>query len=251
MIGIIARHECTSLLRSTQTWIITALLAGLFGFQFLKQLEGFLSVQAQLALQDHPIGLTGFMNVRYLEPLALAFTLVAPLFAMRSFSDEFRHQTYALWQSSPVSAVALALGKFLGVFLVLLLNILIAIGMLAVMQQLTPIDWPLLLSAALGLSLCTAACAACGLFFSSLTRQSLIAIVASLALLFISWMLGSANVSTLPLQSLADLSIATHLHGFFQGYIQTRDVAFFVLMTTLFLGLTIIRLDSLRQKGNP
>ena len=34
-----------------------------------------------------------------------------------------------------------------------------------------------------------------------------------------------------------------------QGYIQTQDIAFFLLMTGLFLGLTIIRLDSLRQSG--
>ena len=251
MIGIIARHEGASLLRSMQVWIIMALLAGLFGFQFLKQLEVFLSVQARLALQDHPVGLTGFMSVRYLEPLALAFTLAAPLFAMRSFSDEFRHQTYALWQSSPVSAVSLTVGKFLGVYTVLLLSVILAVGMLGIMQLMTPVDWPLLLSAGLGLSLCTAACTACGIYFSSLTRHSLIAIVASLALLFISWMLGSAGGDTLPLQGLSDLSIAPHLHGFFQGYVQTRNIAFFVLMTALFLGLTIIRLDSLRQKGHP
>ncbi len=249
MIGIIARHEGATLLRSMQTWIIAALLAGLFGFQFLKQLEAFIAIQTQLAAQDHPVGLTGFMSVRYLEPLALAFTMVAPLFAMRSFSDEFRQQTYALWQSSPVSTAALALGKFLGVFLVLLALVLLAISTLAVMQWLTPIDWPLLLSSFLGLSLCTAACTACGLYFSSLTQHALVAIIASLALLFTSWMLGSATAGVLPLHLLTSLSIATHLNGFFQGYVQTQDIAFFLLMTSLFLGLTIIRLDSLRQSG--
>ena len=75
------------------------------------------------------------------------------------------------------------------------------------------------------------------------------AIVASLALLFISWMLGSASFGALPLQGLKELSIANHLRGFFQGFVQTRDIAFFALTTVLFLGLTIIRLDSLRQAG--
>lgn len=249
MIGIIARHEGASLLRSMQVWLITALLAGLFGFQFLKQLEAFLAIQSQLALQDHPVGLTGFMSVRYLEPLTLAFTLTAPLFAMRSFSDEFRHQTYALWQSSPVSAASLALGKFFGIYAILLLIVLLAVGMLAIMQFMIAVDWSLLLSATLGLALCTAACTACGLYFSSLTHHSLIAIVASVALLLISWMLGSAGAGSLPLQGLVDLSIASHLRGFFQGYVQTSDIAFFLLVTLLFLGLTIIRLDSLRQAG--
>jgi ABC-2 type transport system permease protein len=250
VIGVIARHESASLLRSTQTWIMAALLAGLFAFQFLRQLEAFLAIQSQLAVQDHPVGLTGFMSVRYLEPLSLAFTLVAPLLAMRSFSDEYRHQTHVLWQSSPVSTLALTMGKFLGVFTVLLLLILLAVVMLATMRLQIPIDWPLLLSAGVGLTLCTAACAACGIYFSSLTRHALVAIVASLALLLISWMLGSAGTGLLPLHALRALSIATHLHGFFQGYVQTNDIAFFLLMTSLFLGLSIIRLDSLRQTGH-
>lgn len=249
MIGLIARHESASLARNLQTWLIAALLAGLFGFQFLKQLEAFLAIQSQLASQDHPVGLTGFMSVRYLEPLALAFTLVAPLFAMRSFSDEFRHQTHALWQSSPVSTLSLAVGKFLGVYVVLALMVGLALLMLATLSVLAPIDWLLLLSSALGLLLCTAACTACGIYFSSLTRHAMVAIMASLALLFISWMLGSATAGTLPLHGLAALSIATHLHGFFQGFVQTGDIAFFIIMTALFLGLTIIRLDSLRQTG--
>ena len=249
MIGVIARHESASLLRSSQTWIMAALLAGLFGFQFLKQLENFLIVQSQLAAQDHPVGLTGYMAVRYLEPLALAFTLVAPLFAMRSFSDEFRQHTYTLWQSSPVSTLALVVGKFLGILMILSIMVLIAVFMLMIMQVFVSIDLPLVFSSTLGLLLCTAACASCGLYFSSLTQHSLVAIVASLALLFISWMLGSASFGALPLQGLKELSIANHLRGFFQGFVQTRDIAFFALTTVLFLGLTIIRLDSLRQAG--
>lgn len=250
MIGVIARHEGLRLLRSSQTWVIAALLAGLFGFLFLKQLESFLDIQAQLAAQDHPVGLSGFMSIRYLEPLALVFTVIGPLFAMRSFSDEYRHQTFALWQSSPVSTTALVLGKFLGIFAVLFLLILLAVALLLMMQIFVTIDVKLLLSATLGLSLCAAASAACGLYFSALTRQSLIAIVASLTVLLLSWMLGSANFSNLPMQSLTDLSLPSHLRGFFQGYLQARDVAFFILMSCLFLGLSIIKLDSLRQTGN-
>jgi len=77
----------------------------------------------------------------------------------------------------------------------------------------------------------------------------MIAIIASLAFLLISWMMGSANFSSLPIQGIHDLSIANHLRGFFQGFLQTRDIAFFILSTVLFLGLSIIRLDSLRQSG--
>lgn len=250
MIGIIARHESMRQFRSAQYWLIAAAMAGIFGFLFLKQIEAFLSVQVQLSTLDHAVGLSGFMSVRYLEPLSLVFTLVSPLFAMRTFSDEYRQHTYALWQSSPVSTLALVLGKFMGVLQVLLPMVLLAVGMLLIMWFYTPIEPRLVLSASLGLTLCCAACSAVGVFFSSLTNQSLVAIFASIALLLLLWMLGSVNFSSLPLQSVNKLSIAVHLRGFFQGYIATQDIAYFLLMTCLFLGLTTIKLHSLRQTGH-
>ncbi|MFK7993068.1 MAG: ABC transporter permease [Granulosicoccus sp.] len=249
MILVIARHECLSLLRSAQTWVIAAILALLFGYLFLQQLESFLGVQDQLALQDYPVGLSGYLSVRYLQPLALAFTFIAPLFAMRAFSDEFRQHTYALWQSSPVSSVALVVGKFAGLSFVMLCFVMMAVGMLLIMRLYVPIDLPLVLCATIGLFLCSCAATACGLYFSSLTRHNLVAIISSLALLVLLWLLGSASFGELPVQAISHLSIANHLSGFFQGYLQSADISYFLLMTGMFLALSVIRLDSLRQNG--
>lgn len=249
MIGIIAKHEIASLFRSVQTWLLAAVLSLLFGYWFLQQLELFLGIQAQLATRDHPVGLSGYMSVRYLEPLTLLFSAIAPLIAMRTFSDEFRHETFALWQSSPVSDLSLVLGKYAGVMSVLGALVLLAASLLLLLRFFLPIDWLLTFSATAGLLLCTSACAACGLFFSTLTRHGLIAVTASLALLALLWMLGSANMGKLPLEWLSALSIAHHLRGFFQGYVRSEDVIYFLLLTALFLALAVIRLDSLRQTG--
>lgn len=249
MIGIVARHESASLLRGMQTWLLAALMAVLFGYWFLKQLEIFLSIQAQLAAQDHPVGLSGYMSVRYLEPLALIFTVAAPLLAMRSFSDEFRHQTLALWQSSPVSITALVFGKFLGVCLIVSAWVLLAASLLFILRLYVALDVPVVLSATFGLWLCACSATACGLFFSSLTRHSLVAVTVSLVVLILLWMLADATVGSLSLAWLSELSIATHLRGFFQGYIKSNDVVYFLLLTLMFLGLTIVRLDALRHTG--
>jgi len=168
---------------------------------------------------------------------------------MRSFSEEYRQQTIAFWQSAPVKSTSLVFGKFFGIMVVPSLLILLAVLMLAAMRIFVEVDLALLLSSALGLTLCASLCTACGLYFSSLTRQSLIAIISSLALLLLSWMVGSANFSSLPIQGVQSFSIANHLRGFFQGFLQTRDIAFFTLGTLLFLGLSIIRLDAIRRSG--
>lgn len=249
MIATITRHECSSLARSPQTWIVAALLAGLFGYLFLTQLENYITLQPELALQDHAPGLAGFLGARFLAPLALVFVFVGPLLAMRSFSDEYRQQTLALWQSSPVSSRSLVLGKFAGVMLMLGLFILLAVLMPLSLLAFARLDVAVIASAACGLLLCAAACAAVGLYFSALTRHALIAVAASLSLLGLLWLVGHAPVSGGSQSLLQAISLSQHLSGFFQGYIRLADVGYFLIVGSLFVLLTIIRLDALRHTG--
>lgn len=254
MIAVILRHECAMLLRSAQNWLIAAVLAGLFGYLFLTQVEAWLDVQAVLALEDNAPGLTGFLAARFLAPLAMVFSIVAPLFAMRAFSDEYRLATFPLWQSAPVSDAALVIGKFLGVLVAPLLLVLLAIVMVAVMGLFVELDVGTLASAALGLVLSTAAFTATGLYFSSLTRQPMIAALTSLALLLLLWLIGSgARIGAgdaLSLDALRGLSIGERLGGFFQGYIESGDIIYFLCLTVMFLVLTVIRLDAMREGGS-
>ena len=245
MIATVMQFESQSLLRSVQTWIIAGVLAVLFAFLFLQALETFLEVQPTLALQDHPTGVSGFLSVRYLAPLVVIFALVAPLLAMKSFSDEYRQHTLALWQSSPVSNVALVFGKFLGVYVVVMLLVLIACIMPLVLRIFVPLDLGVLLSSTLGLLLAASSFVAIGLFFSSLTRHAILAVAASVILLVVLWLIGSST----NLAALKPFAIPTHVAGFFQGFISSADVLYFLVITLLFIALTIVRLDALRQSG--
>lgn len=247
MIANIAIHESSALFRTVSTWVLGAVMSVLFALLFLQQLESYIGLQPKLALQDHPPGVTAFMGSNYLAPLAIVFLILGPLVAMRSFSDEFKKDTYALWQSSPVSNTSIVLGKFIGILLVLTLWIAVAVLMLACMQFFVNLDWGLLLTNALGLLLCSTACASVGLFFSSLTQQPLIAAVASFLLLLLLWLIGSVSLNGL--EFLSQLSMAKHLNSFFNGYLSSADVLFFLIFTTLFLSLSIIRLDALRHTG--
>jgi ABC-2 type transport system permease protein len=245
MIATVTQFECQSLLRSVQTWIIAGVMAVLFAFLFLQALETFLEVQPTLALQDHPTGVSGFLSVRYLAPLVMIFALVAPLLAMKSFSDEYRQHTLALWQSSPVSNTALVVGKFLGVYCVVVLLILIACVMPLLLRFFVPLDLGVLSSSTLGLLLATSSFVAIGLFFSSLTKHAILAVAASVILLVVLWLIGSST----NLSMLKPFAIPTHVAGFFQGFISSADVLYFVIITVLFIALTIVRLDALRQSG--
>jgi len=247
MIAVIAKHESASLLRSVSLWVLGGVIALLAALLFLQQVEAYLSIQPKLALQDHPLGLSAYMASNYFAPLALLFLVLGPLLAMRSFSHEFRRETSALWQSAPVSSTSIVLGKFLGISAVLIFWILVAILMLVSMQFFVDLDWGLVLSGTVGLVLCAMACASVGLFFSSLTRQPIVAAIASFALLLLLWLLGQVSVTGLG--ALKSLSLATHLNSFFNGYLSSADTIYLVLLAALFITLTIIRLDSLRHTG--
>jgi len=249
MIGAIAGFESRALLRSPQTWLIAGVTAIVFAYLFLQALETYLDIQPSLALQDHPTGLSGFLSVRYLAPLVMVFALMAPLLAMKSFSDEYRQQTLALWQSSPVSTTALVLGKFFGVSVVVVLLIAIACFIALFMRLFTPLDLGVLGASALGLTLASLSFPAIGLFFSSLTRHAIIAVAASVMLLVLLWLLGSVTTAGALTNAFALFAVPTHLASFFQGYVSSADIAYFVVLTVLFLAMTIIRMDALRQSG--
>jgi len=249
MIGAIAGFESRSLLRSSQTWLIAGVTAIVFAYLFLQALETYLDVQPSLAMQDHPTGLSGFLAVRYLAPLVMVFALIAPLLAMKSFSDEYRQQTLALWQSSPVSTTALVVGKFTGVSAVIVLLVAIACLIALFMRLFTPLDLGVLGASALGLTLASLAFTAIGLFFSSMTRHAIIAVAASVLVLALLWLLGSTSSESALMSALGLFAIPTHLAGFFQGYVGSGDVAYFVVLIVCFIAMTIIRIDSLRQSG--
>ncbi|MBX2825082.1 MAG: ABC transporter permease [Gammaproteobacteria bacterium] len=249
MIFTIARRELGALFRSPMAWFIAALMQTAFAWLFLLTLEDYLLAQPQLALQDHSPGITAYMTFRYMAPVSTLFLVVCPLLAMRTFADEFRLQTYALLAAAPISTTALVVGKFLGVWLFTGFLILLTIAMPLSLAPISGIDAATLLLAGTGMLCLTAAATAIGLFFSSLTRHSLTAAICTLATLTFLWLLGKGNF-THPLvkEVMTSLALSTHLGNFFQGILHSRDLLWFVIVTLLFLLLTLLRLDNQRYQ---
>jgi ABC-2 type transport system permease protein len=149
--------------------------------------------------------------------------------------------------SAPVSMTEIILGKYLGV----LTFFLILIGMLALMPLSllagTDLDLGKLAAGLLGLTLVVAAFAAIGLFMSSLTEQPTVAAVTTFGLLLLLWILDWAGNSGLDTSNLlAYLSMLRHYEPLLKGLFSSTDVGYYLLVTTLFLGFSIRRLDATR-----
>ena len=111
------------------------------------------------------------------------------------------------------------------------------------------LDGGRVLAGLLGLGLLAASCAAAGLYLSSLTAQPIVAATATFGLLLAFWIvdLGAAQGTASAL--FGYLSLPRHSDALLLGLVRSEDVAYYLLFSVAFLGLTIRRLDNLRLRG--
>jgi len=107
-----------------------------------------------------------------------------------------------------------------------------------------------LLSALIGLFLVLASFTAAGLYMSTLTKQPAIAAVSSFGLLFFLWIINWAGAnSEMTGQSetvLSYFSILSHFEPLLKGIFSTTDIIYYILFISLFLVLSIRRLERMR-----
>jgi ABC-2 type transport system permease protein len=85
---------------------------------------------------------------------------------------------------------------------------------------------------------------AIGLYLSSLTENQTIAAVGSFGILLMLWIVDWLSASVDSGQSiLAYLSLLQHHQSMLEGVFDSSDIAYYLLLITGFLGLTIRQLD--------
>lgn len=137
------------------------------------------------------------------------------------------------------------IGKYLGmlgfaaimIFMMTLMPLSLYIG--------GSIDAGLLFTIVLGISLLIASFMALGLYMSSLTAQPTIAAMSTFGMLIMLWIIdwagGKADATASGL--LEYLSMLRHFEAFSKGIFSSSDFIYYILFISLFLVLSIRRLD--------
>ncbi len=250
MIGVIAAREWRGLFLSPLAWTLLAVTQALLAWIFIILINDFQNLQGRLAGLEHAPGVTDLVVAPLFRVAAWALLLLTPLLTMRLLSEERRTGTLDLLLSAPVSATQIVLGKYLGVLIFLLgVVALTALMPLALMTG-AALDGGKLLAGLLGLSLLAASFAAAGLYLSSLTAQPLIAATATFGLLLAFWIVDAVGAGQgIASQFFGYLSLPRHHDALLLGLVRSEDVAYYLLFSAAFLGLTIRRLDNLRLRG--
>lgn len=249
MIFSIAARELRGLFLSPLAWAILAVTQGILAFQFLSHIEYFIELQPQLAAIDGAPGIADLIIAPLYADAATVLLLITPLITMRVLSEERRSRTLSLLFSAPLSMTEIVLGKYLGVlgfFLVMLAMLtLMPLSLLAG----SALDLGKLSACVAGLALVLAAVSAIGVYMSSLTEQPTIAAVTTFGLLLLLLLLNRSSLPGDDVNVLGYLSILAHYEPLLKGLVNSTDVIYYLLVTALFLGFSIRRLDAMRLQG--
>ncbi len=244
MILVIAVREFKTLFLSPLAWTILAILQFILAFLFLKQVETFIMIQPQLATMDNAPSLTDITVTPLFGIAAIILLLVTPLLTMRLICEERRNKTLSLLLSAPLSNTDIIIGKYLGSLgLLALIVLLITLMPLSLLIGGT-LDFGKLFANLLALLLLAGAFSSLGLFMSCVAGHPTVAAMGAFGALFLLWILDwSAGLTDKPSELFKYLSTLRHFQNIQSGLINTADIAYFMLFISLFILLSIRRLD--------
>lgn len=240
----IARHEWRRLFNGPLAWMVLATVQFFAALFFFVLLARFLEPAGWASGR----GLSGSVVPGTLQLAAVVLLLMSPFLTMRLVSEERRLGTLPMLLSAPLTLSELVLGKFLGTLAFLCTALaLVALMPLALLLG-TGLDLGQLAAGLLGLVLLLSAFTAIGLFISTLTSQPAVAAAGSFATLFLLWIIHVAGQGSGERAAalISYLSLLRHFEYLLDGWFRSTDVIYYLVLTGLFLALSVWRLDTLR-----
>lgn len=256
MIFTIAGKELRGLFTSPLAWLVLTVIQVVLGYGFLKRLDDFLQVQAQLAQMASPPGITELVAAPTYATAAAMLLFAVPLLAMRMIAEERRNQTLTLLLSAPVSMSEIILGKFTGLMVFLLIIIVLVLAMPLLLATGTRLDFGLLAGLTLALLLLATSFSAVSLYASSLTAQPMAAALLGFGMLLAMLFMGETAGDSLrargwqvPAAFAQVFSPLKNFEPLGRGMIDSYAIVCSLLLTIAFLILAIRRLDGRRLRG--
>jgi len=234
---VIARRELASYFYSPIAYVAMALFLLTCGFLFMDDFE-----------PGKPAALRTIFDW-----MVWLLVFIVPVLCMGLMAQEWSTGTIESLMTAPVSDADVVVGKFLGAFGFFAILLVPTLCYVAVLRLFSRPDFGPIASGYLGILLVGAMFVAVGLFCSSLARSQVVAAVAAVAILFVMtiapWW-ASRQVATLSgfWRGVIDQGVYNRYTDFSRGVIDTGHIAFFLILTLVFLFLTTKVLESRRWK---
>ena len=231
----IYKKEMRQYLTSFAGAVFLAAYAALIGYQF--------TVGNLLAQSGEISGL-------FAQIMSMLMFLV-PVLTMRLLSEEKKMRTDQLLMTSPVSVAGIVSGKFLAaltMFMIGSLPLVLCAGVMAYYGVSPSLETAGNFAALL---LAGAAFIAVGLFASAITENQIVAAIVSYVALIGLWLLDYLRLYVShegAAAALAYLSVRAHFAQLSGGVFALSTLTYFVSLTAMMLGLTVLAMDARRRR---
>jgi ABC-2 type transport system permease protein len=208
-------------------------------------------------MQMSPMGGPATVNVNQdmirplLDNVTILILFIMPMVTMRTYSEEKRSGTIELLLTSPLTDFQIVMGKFLGALALYACALAVTLVHVAVLFIYGDPEWKPILTAYLGLLLLGGCFIAVGLFISSLTRNQIVAGLATFGVFLFLWIITWIGTFTGPTGTALTnyLSIIQHYEDFAKGVLDTTHLIYYVSFITFGLFLTAKSVDTERWRG--
>jgi ABC-2 type transport system permease protein len=212
--------------------MLFTMLAGYFFYGWFSTFQQY-SLRAMSMRMPTQLNLNDFVFMRTFNVLGVILLFMVPLLTMRLLSEEKKNKTYELLMTAPITSFEIVVSKYLSSFAVLasLLSLTLLYPVLISWVAPQSFDWGHVFTGYLGLLFLAGSFAAIGLFCSSLTENQIIAAVVAFGVLLLLWVIEWASFGMKDgwaRETVAYLSILTHLKGFIKGVVELKDVVYYL-----------------------
>lgn len=184
--------------------------------------------------------------VPFFESLPWLFLALIPAVAMRLWAEERQSGTIELLFTLPLTLRAAVLSKFLAAWIFVIFGLALTFPLPLTIAYLGDPDWGVLCSSYLGAILLAGTFLSLSCIASALSKSQVSAFLSGTLLCFLMLLLGwgvftDILASRLPspvVDGLANLGVMPHFRTLSQGVIDSRDLLYFLLITSLNLLLT-------------
>jgi len=232
-IWIIAARELKTFFDSLTAYVLIIAFLGMSGFfTWLFGSDIFLIGQATLQ---------PFFSVAY-----WTLFFFTPALTMRMLAEENKTGTIELLLTKAITDWQVILGKFLACLLLIAIALALTLPYYISVWTIGPVDHGAVWCGYLGLILMSMAYISIGLFTSSVTNNQIVAFLLSLFIgvfFLIIFNVLSSNFTGLIGGILSYLSLSSHFDSISRGVIDSKDVIFFLSVTTFGLILAELSLS--------
>lgn len=197
-------------------------------------------------------------NIADVEPLfqwmpILLIFLVAAL-TMRSWAEEYSAGTLETLLTSPVHPLQLIGGKFFASLTLVCLALLLTLPLPITVSFIGPLDWGPVVGGYIASIFLASAYIAIGLYMSSRTDNPIVALILTVTVAGIFYLLGSSMLTSLFGQTashfLSLIGSGSRFDSITRGVLDFRDLYYYLSIVGIFLSLNLLSLEHVRWAHN-